>query len=84
VRANQGLILGERGDRAAAIAVFREALAIDPRHARSHYGLGAMLADEGRLEEAATELSTATRLDPSLTVAREELDRVLTALGRRR
>jgi Tfp pilus assembly protein PilF len=44
--------------------VFRQVLAKDPDSRHAHYGLGLIHLEEGRLDEAAAEFETVTRLDP--------------------
>ena len=53
-----------RGDRPAAIALFREALALDPGHEDARYYLAGALAAEGQVEEALEQLTELTRVNP--------------------
>ena len=52
-------------DRVKAIGLFREALAIDPRHEDSLYYLGLCLAETGDTESALNELNKLRTLNPS-------------------
>ncbi|MGH9360148.1 MAG: tetratricopeptide repeat protein [Terriglobia bacterium] len=49
---------------AEAAAEYREALAIDPANSRVHYTLANALVEEGRLDDAQSQLEGAVRLDP--------------------
>jgi hypothetical protein len=64
---NLGIALAEQGQRAEAIAHFREALRWDPRYAEAHGNLGLLLAQQGRHEEAMAHYTEALRLKPSLS-----------------
>ncbi len=48
------------------LALWTDAVAKSPHKARSHYNLGNVLADQGRLAEALSEYQTAARLDPHM------------------
>lgn len=48
----------------AAEALFRQAIAMEPGNERAHYGLGAALLKQGRVEGAIPELNYARWLDP--------------------
>jgi Flp pilus assembly protein TadD len=52
------------GDPGAAVALFREALALDPEHEDSLYYLGNCLAETGDVEGALAEFETLMRLNP--------------------
>jgi serine/threonine-protein kinase len=57
-------------DRRAAEAHFRRAVALDPGYAPAHQWLAEMLAEQGRADEASTEIERARELDPlSLVIA---------------
>jgi tetratricopeptide (TPR) repeat protein len=62
------LLLGQvrhyRGNRAGAVAAWRETLRLDPRRAEAHYSLGIVLFDLGRAADALAEAAEACRLDP--------------------
>ena len=58
-----GVLLAEAGRSAPAIAHYREALALDPRNARTRVDLAVALAESGAAEEAETELNAALELD---------------------
>ena len=56
-----------KGDVDGAMQVYRTAIAVEPRNARVHYGLGKLYYDEkGWYEKAVAELRQATALDPDL------------------
>ena len=52
-----------RRDFEAALTPLRAAVAIQPRHAEAHYYLGVVLREQGHLDSAIEELTTATRLN---------------------
>ena len=60
----------------AAIAEFRQALALDPDSAETHWHLGAALAEAGALKEAEEHLRTSVQLDPSNLEAAHDLESV--------
>jgi tetratricopeptide (TPR) repeat protein/polyferredoxin len=86
-------VLMRAGRQAEAAEILRSGLEGGPRSPRdrqsfesfaaaAHVGLGEILADEGRLEDAAGHLREAVALRPLAAPARYELGVVLTALGR--
>ena len=73
-----GLVLGRRGDDAAAIDALTKAEELDPNDAMASYYLGQMLVPAGKLREAAEALERAVKRKPGRT----ELLAVLQLLGR--
>ena len=59
-----GLLNGENGEDASARARLEQALAIDSNSFAAHYGLGRLLAREGKLAEAIPHLKHALDLNP--------------------
>jgi tetratricopeptide (TPR) repeat protein len=76
-----GVATLKRRDFERARAAFEQTLLLDPAHARAHYALASILVHDGRLVEAARHYEEAFRLDPALTAARDDLEKVRTALG---
>lgn len=74
--------LGRRGQFEEALALLREAVAMDPTAARIRTNMGYLFLRQGRLEEAARELDAAKRIDFREVEARTELGFVLLRLGR--
>jgi tetratricopeptide (TPR) repeat protein len=66
---NLGNVRQRQGRYAEAIAAFREAIRIQPRHVSAHTNLGTALLDEGRVEEALIHLTRATELNRDHTQA---------------
>ncbi len=60
----QGYVLLSQKNLAGAEASFRSAVALEPKHAEAHHGLGIVLWREGRKDAALRELTEATKLDP--------------------
>ncbi|MCP3962443.1 MAG: tetratricopeptide repeat protein [bacterium] len=69
------------GDREAALREYGLALEEDPESADAHLGRGTLLADSGRLEEAATHLEAAHRLRPESAPILYNLGVILVQLG---
>jgi tetratricopeptide (TPR) repeat protein len=63
-----------------AVALFREAIALDPKLWEAHYNLGVMLAESGDLAEAEPSLERAAQLAPGA----EEIATALGQVRRRR
>lgn len=70
------------GDGAGAAAAVREALVRQPGMLRAQEMCAALLAESGRLPEAATRLEMILDLDPHALIARWELVRVYALMGR--
>ena len=79
---NQGVILRNQGQDELAMEKYRQALAIDPGYAGALWNLGALSADAGRLDEAASLLGRLLAVDPGHTEARVRCAEVLARLGR--
>jgi tetratricopeptide (TPR) repeat protein len=73
---NTGAALHARGETAAAIEAYRQALRLNPRHYDSHFNLGAALWDLDQHDEAIAELLEANRLAPQRPEAIEALIRM--------
>ena len=81
-RYNLGTGLARRGDPAAAIAQFREALRIKPEFGEAHYNLAKALEETGGYEEAAAHYREAVRIAPDYLYALNNLGGVMLRLGR--
>jgi len=79
---NAAADLGRSGRTEEALAILREAAAMDPTAARTRTMMGTLFLRQGRLEDAVRELDTAKRLDFREVHARTELGFVLLRLGR--
>lgn len=64
-----------RGDTAGAIAAYSRSLELDPDETRVHNELGIVLAQSGRVAEAAERFEAAVKLDASFTDAAANLQR---------
>jgi len=62
--------------------LYRHMIAMAPRAASPHFGLGAYLAAQGRYEEACREFRESLRLDPNQQEAWANLGTALLSLGR--
>lgn len=62
-------------------AKFYNGIRLDPAFAEAHNNLAAILASQGKLYDAATQLRLALRLRPDYHEANVNLEAVLTALG---
>lgn len=65
-----------------AILAFQRAIALDPKFAHAHYGLGTTYLNLGKPAEALEPLRTAVRLDPSLPGAQMNLGMTLASMRR--
>lgn len=81
-RTNQGRLLHEAGDVAAAEACYRAALDAEPDHALGAFNLGVALEDLGRPAAAAEAYERALRTDPGLASAHFNLARLCEREGR--
>ena len=70
------------GKEEQAIAAFRPALKISPRHRRAYYNLGVVLAGRYEFKSAAAALVQAVEIDPAYPLARLELANVFIHEGR--
>jgi Flp pilus assembly protein TadD len=75
--------MAARGQLDSAIAEFREALALDPDSADTHWHLGAALAEAGALKEAEEHLRTSVQRDPNNVEAKHDLETVGALLRQR-
>jgi FkbM family methyltransferase len=66
---NSAMAVRDKGDRAKAEQLFRQALAIAPDYARAHNNLGELLSERGEFEEAEAHLRRAVELDPGYFLA---------------
>jgi tetratricopeptide (TPR) repeat protein len=80
----QALATYRDGRPGMAIAVVRQALALDETLAEAHYLLGMSLAAEGQTDGAMTSLRRAVEISPAFSAAREELAVLFAARGRTR
>jgi Flp pilus assembly protein TadD len=80
-RFNLGRALSDAGRAEEAIAEYRRALELDPRHAAAHNNLGVRLSAAGRRAEAAREFEAAIAADPGLASAHANLGGELAARG---
>jgi tetratricopeptide (TPR) repeat protein len=74
-------VLQDKGDLDGAIAEYREAIRLDPKFSKTHYGLGNALRDTGDPEGAIAEFRQAILLDPKFAMARTNLGNLLRAKG---
>lgn len=77
-----GADLARSGRTEEALAILREAAAMDPTGARTRTMMGMLFLRQGRLEDAARELEAAKKINFRETEARTELGFVLLRLGR--
>lgn len=75
-KARQSYELARAGNLEQAVAVMREAIALEPENALWHSALGGILARQEKLEEARSSFERAVRLDPKNTVLRLQLARL--------
>src|SRR5439155_27368106 len=67
---------------APAAEAYRQAIAINPRHAQAHNNLGQILERDRRFDEAAAAYRQAVDSQPAFRLGRFNLGRMLLALGR--
>jgi tetratricopeptide (TPR) repeat protein len=72
---NLGIIYQQRGDHARAIALFREAVRLQPDYAAPRILLGASLLATGKIPEAIQELERGVKLQPREPLAHLQLAR---------
>lgn len=77
-----GLTLYMSGRLAEAEEHYRKALALNPRHASAHGGLGGVLLDLGRQEEAEASCRRALEIQPDCALTHVNLGIALCNLGR--
>ena len=78
---NLGLVRHARGDDAAALAHFREALAIDPNHLAAWHDIGGVCLKQGDLDEAIACFRRALALEPGYADAHLNLGTASAAMG---
>lgn len=78
---NRGLAYRKKGDAAAAQADYNAALALNPMYGLAYANRGYLQESEGRKDAAVESLRQALIVDPSLTSAREALQRLGGAEG---
>ena len=74
---DKGVDLLESGDYRSAIPHLREAIRSNPSYHFAHYWLGNAYEKLGRNDEAIAEYKEALRLDPSNTLAKNNLNRLV-------
>lgn len=77
-----GLEFAERGDRAAAIAHYTEALRLRPGYAHAESSLGLVLFEQGRVDEAIAHYEAALQVEPTEPYAHANLGLALERKGR--
>jgi len=70
---NLATILGNEGRSSEAIALYRQAIAVEPDAANAQANLGRELMKRGELQEAFTHLTAALQVQPELMSAHEDL-----------
>jgi tetratricopeptide (TPR) repeat protein len=76
-----GVLLGLQAKPDAAIEAYRQALALNPMHARAQNNLGQALEQQRRLSDAADAYRLAVQNQPAFRLARFNLARMLIALA---
>jgi tetratricopeptide (TPR) repeat protein len=79
---NLGDALARAGKPAEAAAAYRNAIRLDPAHAKAHFSLGAALAMQRQPAAAVPEFAEAVKLRPDWADARASLGRALAEVGR--
>ena len=77
LRARPALQRPTRANNAEARALLRRAVELDPKYAAAHSNLGAVLADQKKLDEAIAAFRKAIELDPKYAGAHHNLGTVL-------
>ena len=78
----RGLAASTRGDPAASIECYRNALEINPDYVDALYNLGLLLARDGRVDEAIRQFSRVLTLRPHHTQAHNNVGAALASRGR--
>lgn len=78
---NRGYALDEEGETQAAMASYRQALAIRPEYPEAHNNLGNALKEQGRLDEAMDQYRAALRQKPDYAEAYNNIGSVLERRG---
>ncbi|HTS01729.1 MAG TPA: tetratricopeptide repeat protein, partial [Thermoanaerobaculia bacterium] len=71
-----------KGDRALALQHFRRAVDLDAENAAARWQLGRALLEDGRIDEAVSQLEEARRLDPEAADTRKTLAEAYERAGR--
>jgi tetratricopeptide (TPR) repeat protein len=79
---NLGVALEKAGRKTEAMAEYRKALQIEPKHADTHNNLANLLDDSGHPDEAQAEYLTALQIDPHYVAAHNNFGTLLVKLGR--
>lgn len=82
-REELGIVFVRSGRMPEALAMFQEAVAMDPRRGPAHANLGNALVDSGQLDAGIQELEIATQLEPTNAMTRYALASALLQRGRR-
>ncbi len=69
-------------DRQKAYVSFQKSLQLDPDNKEAHYGLGHILAYQGKLPQAEVEFREALRIDPDYSEAHTYLGQIMASQGR--
>jgi tetratricopeptide (TPR) repeat protein len=78
-----GIICHRKGDRTAAVARFRDALATKPDYAMAHFNLGVTLKEDGQRAGAMQAFRDALRCQPNQAPAHAQLGEMLLHDGQR-
>lgn len=70
------------GNARKAERYYEKLLSFDPANGRAYYNLGALYSQQGRVEEALAMLAKAQDVEPRLTIARDQISKILFDLGR--
>jgi len=77
-----GVILALAGNYEQALAAYQRAIALDPKYASPHNGMGNVYADLGRYDEALAAYQRAIALDPKYASPHNGMGNVYADLGR--
>ena len=77
-----GVLLAMQDKSEAAAQAYRQAIALNPQHARAHNNLGQILERQRQFDAAAAEYRQAVDSQPTLRIARFNLGRMLVAQSR--
>ena len=81
IQNNLGVVVAHDGDSAAAMALYRAAIANAPDYAEAHANLAHELIKAGQLDQARASLEKALRSNPNLALAHGDLGLLLAARG---
>src|SRR6476660_4528707 len=77
-----GVLLAMQDKSEAAAHAYRQAIGLNPQHARAHNNLGQILERQRQFDAAAAEYRQAVDSQPTLRIARFNLGRMLVAQSR--